>query len=80
MYGHLNTWTCSNVLYFRADVRAFGIKFSTFASLKSKAVNLVYKDHSWDLKIVAVDDRWSLFRGHLCNDSSNVDSKIVVVT
>ncbi len=30
-------------------------------------------------KIVAVVDRWSLFRGHLCYGNSKWDHKIVVV-
>ena len=30
-------------------------------------------------KIVAVVDRWSLFRGYLCYESSKWDLKIVVV-
>ncbi len=36
----------------------------------TNTVKLVYNDHRWDPKIVAVIDRWSLFRGHLCNKSS----------
>ncbi len=27
----------------------------------------MYNDHPWDLKIVAVVERWSLFSGHLCS-------------
>ena len=42
-------------------------------------VKLVYNDHPRDPKIVAVVDRWSLFRGHLCNKSSEWDLKMVVV-
>jgi hypothetical protein len=42
-------------------------------------VKLVYNDHPWDPKIVAVVDRWSLFRGHLCNKSPKWDLKMVVV-
>ncbi len=42
-------------------------------------VKLVYNDHPWDLKIVAVVDRWLLFKGHLCNKSSKWDLKIAVV-
>ncbi len=38
-----------------------------------------YKDHPWDPKIEAVVDRWSLFRGHLCNKNSKWDLKMVVV-
>ncbi len=31
----------------------------------------MYNDHPWNPKIVAVVDRWSLFGGHLCTQSSN---------
>ena len=31
----------------------------------------MYNDHPWDPKIVAVIDRWSLFRGHFWYESSN---------
>jgi len=33
------------------------------------AVKPVYNDHPWHPKIVAVVDRWSLLRGHLCGKS-----------
>ncbi len=40
----------------------------------------MYSDHPSDPKIVAVVDRWSLLRGHLCNDKSQIwDLKKVVV-
>ncbi len=42
-------------------------------------VKPVYNDHPWDPNTVAVVDRWSLFRGYLCNKSPNRDIKIVVV-
>ncbi len=42
-------------------------------------VKAVYNDHFWDQKIVAVVDRWSLFRGHLCNKSSKWDLKMEMV-
>jgi len=42
-------------------------------------VKPVYNDHPRDPKIVAVVDRWSLFRGHLCSKSLKWDLKIVVV-
>jgi hypothetical protein len=41
-------------------------------------VKLVYNDH--DPKIVAVVERWSLLRGHICYKSSKSDLKVVVVT
>ncbi len=50
-----------------------------FVLYLSDTVKPVYKDHPWDPKIVAVVDRWSLFRGNLCNESPNWDLKIVVV-
>ncbi len=46
----------------------------------SSTVKLVYNDHPWDPKKVAVVDRWSLFSGHLCSKSLKWDLKIVVVT
>jgi hypothetical protein len=42
-------------------------------------VKPVYNDHPGDTKIVAVVDRWSLFRGSLYNKTSTWDLKIVVV-
>jgi hypothetical protein len=36
-------------------------------------------DHRRDPKIAAVVDKFSLFRGHLCNKSSKWDHKMVVV-
>ncbi len=42
-------------------------------------VKPVYNDHPWDQKIVAVVDKWSLFRGYLCNKSSKYGLGIVVV-
>ena len=56
-----------------------------FSSLKNKLekkkylVKPVYNDHPWDLKIVVVVDKWSLFEGHLCDQSLKRDLKIVVV-
>ena len=41
-------------------------------------VKPVYNDHPRDPKIVAVVDRWSLFRAHLCNKISKWDPKKVV--
>ena len=38
----------------------------------------VYNDYPWDPKKVAVVDRWSLFRSHLCSKSSKWDFKTVV--
>jgi len=42
-------------------------------------VKPVYNDRPWDHKIVAVVDRWSLFRGHFCSKSPKWDLKMVVV-
>ena len=38
-------------------------------------VKPVYNDHPWDPNIVAVVDRWSLFRGHLFYKKSKWDLK-----
>ncbi len=46
---------------------------------KLYTVKPVYNDHPWDPKILAVVDRWSLFRGHLCYKRSNMDLKTVAV-
>jgi hypothetical protein len=54
--------------------------FWTLTFLSRNAVKRVYNDHPRDPKIVVVADRWSLFRGHLCNKSSIRDHKMVVVT
>ncbi len=35
----------------------------------------VYNDHPWDPKIVAVVDKWSLFRGYLSKKVLNETSK-----
>jgi len=39
----------------------------------------VYNDHHWDPKIVAIVDRWLLFKGNLYSKSPIWDLKIVVV-
>ncbi len=39
----------------------------------------LYNDHARDPIIVAVVDKWSLFRGHLFNESSNWNYKMMVV-
>jgi hypothetical protein len=36
-------------------------------------------DRNWDSKIVAFVNKWSLFRGQLCNKSCHWDLKMVVV-
>jgi hypothetical protein len=41
-------------------------------------VKPVYKDHTWDPKILAVVDRWSLIRGHLSYVSSRWDPEMMV--
>ncbi len=38
------------------------------------------QSNPWDLKIVVVVDRWSLFRGHFYSNSSNWDLKMLVVS
>ena len=43
------------------------------------AVKLYNNDHPRDLKILAVVDRWSLFKGRLCFKNSKRDLKKVVV-
>ncbi len=43
------------------------------------SVKPVFNDHLWDPSKVAVVERWSLFRGHLCNKSYNWDLKMVVI-
>ncbi len=46
----------------------------------TRTVKPVYNDHPWDRKMVAVVDRWSLFRGHLCNKSTKRVLKMMVIT
>jgi len=50
-----------------------------FSKVILSTVKPVYNDHPWDPKIVAVVDRWSLFRGHLCYKKTNWDLKIAAV-
>ena len=45
----------------------------------SNTAKTVCNDHPRDHKIVAVVDRWSLFRSHLCYKNSKWDPKKVVV-
>jgi hypothetical protein len=47
--------------------------------LQVHTVKPVYNDHPWDPEIVVVVDKWSLFRGHLCNKSFKRGLKMVVV-
>ena len=45
-----------------------GASFKGGQKMENKfTVNPVYNEHPRDPKIVAVVDRWSLFRGHLCS-------------
>jgi hypothetical protein len=48
-------------------------------SFLQSTVKPVSNDHPWDPKIVAVVDRWLLFRGHLCDKSLKWDLTMVVV-
>ncbi len=41
-------------------------------------VKPMYKDHTRNPKILAVVDRWSLIRGHLCFVSSRRDPEMMV--
>ena len=43
----------------------------------ANTVKPVYNDHPRDPKIVSVVDRWSLFRGHLCNKNSKWNTKMM---
>ena len=47
--------------------------------MKLSTVKPVYNDHPWDPKIVAVVDRWSLFKGRLYSKSPIWDLKMVIV-
>jgi hypothetical protein len=63
----------------RAATGAFSTMLgSTFRSV-SLMSKLVYNDHPWDPKIVAVVDRWSLFNGQLCYKTFEWGLRIVVV-
>ncbi len=55
------------------------VPFLKKINLEGSTIKPVYNDHPLDPKIMAVVDRWSLFRGHLCNKSSIWDLKILVV-
>ncbi len=43
-------------------------------------VKHVYNDHPWNQKMLAVVDRWSLFRCYLCINRPIRDIKMVVST
>ena len=44
-----------------------------------RTVKPLYNDHPWDPRVVAVVDRWSLFRCHLSNRNWKWGHKVVVV-
>jgi hypothetical protein len=46
---------------------------------KLNTVKPVYNHHPENTKIQAVVDKWSLFRGHLCYESTRWDLKMVAV-
>jgi hypothetical protein len=50
-----------------------------FLVTKHSAVKPAHNDHPWDPKIVAVIDRWSLLRGHLCSKSEIWDLKMLTI-
>jgi len=54
-------------------------KSSLLFPIYAHIVKPVYNDHPWDSKIVAVIDRWTLFKGDFSNKYSNWDFKMVVV-
>jgi len=65
---------CSNIfVYLKKTI------FSIFHFIKNNDFSMTPNDHPWDQKFVAVVDRRSLFRGHLCGESSKWDLKLVVV-
>ena len=43
-----------------------------------RIVKPVYNDHPWDPKVVAVVDRWLLFRGHLSDKKLKRDPTMMV--
>ena len=47
-----------------------GYNVLKYEGSSTSTVKPVYNDDPWDLKIVAVVDRWSLLRGHLTNSNS----------
>ncbi len=44
--------------------------------VKCHTISLVCNDPPWDHKIVAVVDKWSLFRGQLSTELRNIISKV----
>jgi hypothetical protein len=55
------------------------LKSNNHTMLLRNTAKPVFIEQPLDPKIVAVVDRWSLFRGHLGNESSKWEHKIVVV-
>ncbi len=70
----LNGIVCTNDWWQTSNDFCFEINLKNCNTVKP-----VYNNHPWDPKIVAVVDRWSLFRGQLCNKSFSRDQKMVVV-
>ena len=56
---------------------AASVNISEIQSIPQKTytVKPVFKDNPRDHKIMAAEDMWSLFRGHLCNKDSKRDPK-----
>ncbi len=66
--------------FFFNFVRVDQIKKSRRTELKLKyTLKPLYNYHPWDPKVVSVVERWSLFRGHLCNKSFTWDLEMVVI-
>jgi hypothetical protein len=62
-----------------SDDEAISSKVLDDYQASQNTVKPVYNDHPWDPEIVAVVDRWSLFRGQSCSKRSIWDLKTVAV-
>ncbi len=77
MYKLISTWKPE----IQVSSNIFSLTTGLFfiSETHETTVKPAYNGHLLDLQIVVVVDRWSLFRVHLCNNSSEWDLKIVVV-
>ena len=64
--------------FFRTEISQYSWLFS-LSRKKCSTVKPAYNDHTWEPKLVAVVDRWSLFRGHLRNINKNKTPKCWLV-
>ncbi len=72
-----NVFADRNLQLFRSLIKNCDMLLAML--LCNSTVKPVYNDHPWNKKILAIVDRWSLFRGHFYNKVWNLDFKMVVI-